>query len=106
MEKTLTVVFCAFLLILPCVQGMSIFGKNRCRCPGRGARTVDVRSIVRVEIYPISFTCDKVDVIVTMKSRKQICIDPFSQIGKKIMDTAYKKKSKLLTAKRMETETV
>uniref|UniRef100_A0A8C5PEQ0 Chemokine interleukin-8-like domain-containing protein n=1 Tax=Leptobrachium leishanense TaxID=445787 RepID=A0A8C5PEQ0_9ANUR len=55
------------------LPGMSIFGKQRCRCNGRLVNGLDPKSITRFGVFPPGSICDKVDIIVTMKSRKQIC---------------------------------
>uniref|UniRef100_A0A8C5PHS5 Chemokine interleukin-8-like domain-containing protein n=1 Tax=Leptobrachium leishanense TaxID=445787 RepID=A0A8C5PHS5_9ANUR len=64
---------------------MSIFGKQRCRCNGRLVNGLDPKSITRFEVFPPGSICDKVDIIVTMKSRKQICVNPISKMVKNIL---------------------
>uniref|UniRef100_A0A8C5PIL5 Chemokine interleukin-8-like domain-containing protein n=1 Tax=Leptobrachium leishanense TaxID=445787 RepID=A0A8C5PIL5_9ANUR len=78
------------LLVIPddryiAVPGMSIFGKQRCRCNGRLVNGLDPKSITRFGVFPPGSICDKVDIIVTMKSGKQICVNPNSKMVKNIL---------------------
>uniref|UniRef100_A0A8C5QNJ6 Chemokine interleukin-8-like domain-containing protein n=1 Tax=Leptobrachium leishanense TaxID=445787 RepID=A0A8C5QNJ6_9ANUR len=67
------------------IPGMSILGKQQCRCNGRLVNGVDPKSITRFEVFPPGSICDKVDIIVTMKSGKQICVNPKSKMVKNIL---------------------
>ncbi|CAH2301490.1 C-X-C motif chemokine 10-like [Pelobates cultripes] len=92
MGKAFLAIFCSLLLILTCAQGLSIFGSQRCRCNGRGANAVIVKSMARLEIFPISASCDKLDIIATMKSGTQICLNPYSKMVKAMIANVTKKK--------------
>uniref|UniRef100_A0A8C5N0W2 Chemokine interleukin-8-like domain-containing protein n=1 Tax=Leptobrachium leishanense TaxID=445787 RepID=A0A8C5N0W2_9ANUR len=72
------------------VPGMSIFGKQRCRFNGRLVNGVDPKSITRFEVFPPGSICDKVDITVTMKSGKQICVNPNSKMVKNILSGSTK----------------
>uniref|UniRef100_A0A8C5PJ59 Chemokine interleukin-8-like domain-containing protein n=1 Tax=Leptobrachium leishanense TaxID=445787 RepID=A0A8C5PJ59_9ANUR len=66
---------CSPLLLFPTSPSLSPCSPIllRCRCKGRLLNGLDPRSITRFEVFPPGSICDKVDIIVTMKSRKQIC---------------------------------
>ncbi|XP_074848136.1 C-X-C motif chemokine 11-like [Carettochelys insculpta] len=77
-----SVTFLSLLLLLAAVlvQGMLTSSKGRCLCVGPGAPAILPKHIAKVEIYGQSSSCEKVEVIVTMKgSRQRKCLNSKSK---------------------------
>ncbi|XP_053317631.1 C-X-C motif chemokine 9-like [Spea bombifrons] len=82
MEKNLVVIFCWLLVVHACVEGMVPLPRRRCRCSGSLANRLNVKEIKRLEVYPLSSICEKMDVIAILKSGKKICLNPHSTMVK------------------------
>ncbi|MEE6460408.1 hypothetical protein FKM82_000957 [Ascaphus truei] len=88
------VIFCSLLLLHACVQGMSIFGRGRCRCRGVTDK-FDLRSFATFEVFKPTTYCDKFEILVTLKkSRKEICLNPDSKSVRRILTEMRKKRAK------------
>ncbi|XP_007651361.1 C-X-C motif chemokine 11 [Cricetulus griseus] len=87
MAIALAVIICATT-----IQGFSVFKRGRCLCIGPLAKAVKMADIETVSILHRSYSCDKVEVIVTLKAQKrQRCLDPNSKQGRLIQAIAEKK---------------
>ncbi|XP_029454387.1 C-X-C motif chemokine 10-like [Rhinatrema bivittatum] len=77
MDRRGALLLCSLLLIAAGIQGLSIGGKRRCLCPGKGSNSVKPQSIQKIEVFPKSSSCEHVEVIITLKkSGKKRCLDP------------------------------
>ncbi|KAE8630962.1 hypothetical protein XENTR_v10001030 [Xenopus tropicalis] len=72
---------------------MSPLGKQRCMCKGRGAERISTQHLKKLEVFPMSFGCDEIEVIVTMKSGSKICLNPQSKFANKLLSALRKKRS-------------
>ncbi|XP_030421093.1 C-X-C motif chemokine 11-like [Gopherus evgoodei] len=59
------------LLAAVLVQGMPTSSRGRCLCVTAGAPSIHPKHIAKVEIYGQSSSCQKIEVIVTLKESKQ-----------------------------------
>ncbi|XP_062873894.1 C-X-C motif chemokine 11-6-like [Trichomycterus rosablanca] len=90
------VIVCVGLLIVH-VQGQARTSVSRCLCRGFGLNHVRLQLIDKVEIYPASPSCDKVEVIVVMKNGKvKKCLNPESKSAKNYIKKALQKRTKLM----------
>ncbi|XP_018409049.1 PREDICTED: C-X-C motif chemokine 10-like [Nanorana parkeri] len=73
------------LLILQCVQGMSPLGRRRCHCLGRLSNSVDVKQIKKLEMFPESSRCEKMEVVAKLRNGEEKCLNPNSKVVKSII---------------------
>ncbi|KAG8454244.1 hypothetical protein GDO86_000764, partial [Hymenochirus boettgeri] len=85
------VILCGLLLFLSCVLGMSPLGKQRCLCRGKNAGRIDVKSLEKLEVFPPSPVCEKIEIIATMKSGYKTCLNPKSKSIQQLMSAVRKK---------------
>ncbi|KAI5278827.1 C-X-C motif chemokine 11 [Manis pentadactyla] len=77
----LAVVLCATVL-----QGFPMFKRGRCLCISPGVKAVRVADIEKATIIYPSNSCNKIEVIITLKARKgQRCLNPKSKQAKVII---------------------
>ncbi|KAK2509277.1 hypothetical protein MC885_003369 [Smutsia gigantea] len=77
----LAVVLCATVL-----QGFPMFKGGRCLCIGPGVKAVRVADIEKATIIYPSNSCNKIEVIITLKAHKgQRCLNPKSKQAKVII---------------------
>ncbi|XP_036384105.1 C-X-C motif chemokine 11-like [Megalops cyprinoides] len=80
------VVFC--LVILVCtshVYGFSIFGgRQDCLCRAWSHR-FHIRLVKRVELYPQTVRCEKVEIVVTLHNKQRRCVNPDSRWAQRYM---------------------
>ncbi|KAL2091982.1 hypothetical protein ACEWY4_011780 [Coilia grayii] len=68
--------------------------RGRCRCQDEGADFIPPKRIERLEVIPSSSSCDKVEIIVTLKNGNgQKCLNPESTFAKNYIQRAIKKRS-------------
>ncbi|OCU00062.1 C-X-C motif chemokine 10 [Xenopus laevis] len=89
-DKALVVIV-GLLVILAYVHGMSPGGKRRCLCKGNGAKRFGLKSLKKVEVFPVSPGCENVEIIATLKSGHLICINPESKTINKLIFAMKKK---------------
>ncbi|XP_004280260.1 C-X-C motif chemokine 11 [Orcinus orca] len=84
MATVLAVIFCATI-----VQGFPMFKGGRCLCTHPGVKAVKVADIEKVSIIYPSNNCDKIEVIITLKTHKgQRCLNTNSKQAKVIIKKA------------------
>ncbi|KAM4050258.1 C-X-C motif chemokine 10-like [Anomaloglossus baeobatrachus] len=99
MYRPVIAVLCWLFLLQSCVQGMSLLGKRRCLCKGIGANHVDLKQVKKLEFFPPSSKCEKMEVIAKFKHDKGgLCLNPDSKLVKSFVQLA-KKKSPNIEAK-------
>ncbi|KAI7812997.1 C-X-C motif chemokine 11-6-like [Triplophysa rosa] len=77
--KTAFIVLACLCLVLE-VKGQSGAPKGRCFCAGKGVNMVLPRKIEKVEIIPPSPSCEKQEIVVTVKNgSEQKCLNPESK---------------------------
>ncbi|ELK16441.1 C-X-C motif chemokine 11 [Pteropus alecto] len=75
MVIVLAVIFCATI-----AQGFPMFKGGRCLCIGPGVKAVKVANIEKVSVIYPSNNCDKIEVIIILKTHKgQRCLNPRSK---------------------------
>ncbi|XP_048338663.1 C-X-C motif chemokine 10-like [Sphaerodactylus townsendi] len=79
MNVVFAVFLCAAILLGTGIQGVPTTGKGRCMCPSTGSN-VHWKHLRKVEIFPASSSCDRVEIIATLKtSGERQCLDPDSR---------------------------
>ncbi|XP_056314196.1 C-X-C motif chemokine 11-6 [Danio aesculapii] len=81
-------------LFLVCLLATQIYGQkkiNRCLCVGKGLDMVLLRNIEKFEIIHPSPSCGKQEIIVTMKSSEQKCLNPESKFTQELIRRALEK---------------
>ncbi|XP_036056256.1 C-X-C motif chemokine 11 [Onychomys torridus] len=89
-----TAIALAVIICATVVQGFSMFKRGRCLCIDPRAKAVKLAAIETVSIIYPSNSCDKVEVIITLKAHKgQICLDPKSKQARLIRQAIERKTS-------------
>ncbi|XP_017656221.1 C-X-C motif chemokine 11 [Nannospalax galili] len=82
----------AVILCTAVVQGVLMFKGGRCLCRGPGMKAVRRANIEKASVIYPSNSCDRVEVIITLKEhRGQRCLDPSSKQGRLIRQYHEKK---------------
>ncbi|XP_006003779.1 C-X-C motif chemokine 10 [Latimeria chalumnae] len=91
--KTATAgVILTLLLSAALTQGALIFGKGRCLCKEKGSNFIQPKLIQKLEVIPVSSYCDRIEIIVTLKTTGQRwCLNPESNRVQKLISTITKK---------------
>ncbi|XP_028737756.2 C-X-C motif chemokine 11 [Peromyscus leucopus] len=88
-----TAIALAVIICATAVQGFSMFKRGRCLCIDHRARAVKLADIETVSVIYPSNSCDKVEVIITLKGHKrQTCLDPKSKQARLIRQAIERKK--------------
>ncbi|XP_003477698.1 C-X-C motif chemokine 11 [Cavia porcellus] len=88
------VIVLAMILSATVVQGFPMFKRGRCLCIGPGLRAVKVADIAKASIIYPSNSCDKIEVIITLKAHKgQRCLNPRSKQAGLIIKQVERKNS-------------
>ncbi|XP_010896850.2 permeability factor 2-like [Esox lucius] len=83
------------LFCLTITEGMSLSGisvEPRCRCIKTESRRVG-NLIAKVEIFPPSPHCKDTEIIATLKTHEDICLDPNAPWVKRFIDKLLAKKN-------------
>ncbi|EHB09524.1 C-X-C motif chemokine 11 [Heterocephalus glaber] len=85
MAIVLAVIFSATI-----VQGFPMFKRGRCLCIGPGLKAVKVADIEKASIIYPSNSCDKIELIITLKAHKgKRCLNPTSKQAGLIIKVGY-----------------
>ncbi|MBZ3888016.1 C-X-C motif chemokine 11, partial [Sciurus carolinensis] len=77
------------------VLGFPMFKGGRCLCIGPGAKAVKLTDIEKASIIYPSNSCDKIEVIATMKKNgEKRCLNPESKAIKNLLKALRKERSK------------
>ncbi|XP_016011532.2 C-X-C motif chemokine 11 isoform X2 [Rousettus aegyptiacus] len=75
-----TVIVLAVILCATIAQGFPMFKGGRCLCIGPGVKAVKVANIEKISVIYPSNNCNKIEVIITLKTHKgQRCLNPKSK---------------------------
>ncbi|KAM4854932.1 C-X-C motif chemokine 11 [Thomomys bottae] len=86
------VIVLAVILFATIVQGFPMLRGGRCLCLPPMAKAVKVAHIEKATIIYPSYSCDKIEVIITLKASKgQLCLDPRSKQASFIIKQIQKK---------------
>ncbi|KAK2845538.1 hypothetical protein Q7C36_010392 [Tachysurus vachellii] len=93
MKSAAVFVLFAGLLILH-VEGQARPSVRRCLCLGPAANAVRLQLVDKFEVFPVSASCENVEVIVTLKNGAgKKCLNPNSGFTQKYIMTALKKRN-------------
>ncbi|XP_060103451.1 C-X-C motif chemokine 10-like [Heteronotia binoei] len=79
MNKVFAVFLCAAIFLGTGVQGIPTSGKGRCICQSTGSNVIPRKPWGKVEMYAASASCDRVEIILTLKTGEQRCLNPASR---------------------------
>ncbi|XP_054846353.1 C-X-C motif chemokine 10-like [Eublepharis macularius] len=81
MNKAFVVFLCTAVLLGTGIQGILTSGRGRCICPSPGSNFIPRKPLEKVEVYAVSASCDRVEIIVTLKQTgEQQCLNPGSKV--------------------------
>ncbi|XP_004647484.2 C-X-C motif chemokine 11 [Octodon degus] len=84
----------AVILSATIVQAFPMFRSGRCLCIGPGLKAVKVADIKKASIIYPSNSCDKIEIIITLKAHKgQQCLNPRSKQAGLIIKQVKRKNS-------------
>ncbi|XP_066430501.1 C-X-C motif chemokine 11-6-like [Eleutherodactylus coqui] len=87
MYRPVIVLLCSLLLLHSCVQGMSPLARRRCLCRGPGANAVALKQLKKLQVFPLSSKCEKMEVIAIMKNGLgEKCLNPYSKFVKRVIE--------------------
>ncbi|XP_063281388.1 C-X-C motif chemokine 10-like [Pelobates fuscus] len=77
MESKRLITICVLLVSASLIEGMAAPHRGRrCLC-SQSTTNINIKAVSKMEIFPVSSTCEKIEVVVTMKrSKKTKCISP------------------------------
>ncbi|XP_066566743.1 C-X-C motif chemokine 11-6 [Amia ocellicauda] len=88
--KTAAVVVLAVLLVAD-IEGMPSMNKLRCRCADAGVDFIPPRQIEKLEMFPTTSTCERVEIVITLKDNAgKKCLNPTSNFAKNFVKRALK----------------
>ncbi|XP_054846158.1 C-X-C motif chemokine 11-like [Eublepharis macularius] len=86
---TLLLLLCAFVTI----QGMPTSKRQRCLCRGKDLPSVQIHRIAEAEFHRPSASCDREELIVTLKPKgRKKCLNVNLEQGRIIKEAIMKKK--------------
>ncbi|KAK3538772.1 hypothetical protein QTP86_015900 [Hemibagrus guttatus] len=92
MKSAAVFVVFACLLILH-VEGQASVSVRRCLCQGPVANAVRLQRVEKIEMFPVSASCENVEIIVTLKNGAgKKCLNPESEFTQKYIKAALEKK--------------
>ncbi|XP_053450742.1 C-X-C motif chemokine 10 [Nycticebus coucang] len=95
MKQSAILIFCLIVLTLNGTQGMPQARSVRCVCITISNRSVNPRSLEKLEIIPASHFCPHVEIIATVKKTKEKrCLNPESKAVKNLLKAVSKDRSK------------
>ncbi|XP_056312957.1 C-X-C motif chemokine 11-6 [Danio aesculapii] len=84
--KTLAAFLLLACLIAGKVNGQDNTSRGRCFCADKGINMVLMKNIEKVEIFPPSPSCNKNEIVVTLKNRAgQKCLNPESKFTQNVV---------------------
>ncbi|XP_020844113.1 C-X-C motif chemokine 11 [Phascolarctos cinereus] len=94
MSLKVLAILLAIVLSSAAVHGFLMFRGSRCLCRSSRVESVNPENIKKVSIIFPSGSCDKKEIIVTLKrGMAQMCLNPESKQGKLILKRIIKKNS-------------
>ncbi|XP_034044853.1 interleukin-8 [Thalassophryne amazonica] len=80
-----TVVLLAFLTITEGMSLRSLGAEQRCRCILTEDKTSIISHIQKVELIPASSHCEETEIIATLKTGEEVCLDSQALWVKKVI---------------------
>ncbi|XP_014348613.1 C-X-C motif chemokine 11-like [Latimeria chalumnae] len=90
MKGTAAAVILALILSAIVTEGLPALGRGRCLCTAKGLPVVP-RRIEKLEVFPPSTSCEKLEVIATVKAGKKTCLNPNSKRVQSVLAKIAKK---------------
>ncbi|XP_041109146.1 C-X-C motif chemokine 10-like [Polyodon spathula] len=85
MHSTTGVIFLTLVLSATLVHGMKL-PNTRCICIDAGKNSIHTNQIEKLEVFPMSPKCDRIEIVVTLKeTNKKLCLNPDSKQVKRIL---------------------
>uniref|UniRef100_A0A3B3REW9 C-X-C motif chemokine n=1 Tax=Paramormyrops kingsleyae TaxID=1676925 RepID=A0A3B3REW9_9TELE len=73
--------------------GMAIVSNGRCLCIDDGVNFIKPANIEKIEVHSPSFSCQKMEIIVTMKNgEERKCLNPESKFAKNFIKNSQRQK--------------
>ncbi|KAF7485614.1 C-X-C motif chemokine 10 [Marmota monax] len=95
MNQSAVFIFCLIFLTLSGTQGMPLSRTTRCNCIQISNRSVNPKSLEKLELIPASESCPCVEIIATMKkSGEKRCLNPESKAIKNLLKALRNERSK------------
>ncbi|KAM5191773.1 interleukin-8-like [Mantella aurantiaca] len=90
MKATMTIlaVLSVFLVCITLSEGRTLISAQelRCQCIKKESKQISAKHFLTLEVIPKGPHCRHVEVIATMKSGLQVCLEPTATWVKKIID--------------------
>uniref|UniRef100_A0A3B3RFC4 C-X-C motif chemokine n=1 Tax=Paramormyrops kingsleyae TaxID=1676925 RepID=A0A3B3RFC4_9TELE len=85
-EAAVVIVACVHFPLILLSLGMAIVSNGRCLCIDDGVNFIKPANIEKIEVHSPSFSCQKMEIIVTMKNgEERKCLNPESKFKKYIL---------------------
>uniref|UniRef100_UPI00398E4B51 interleukin-8-like n=1 Tax=Pristiophorus japonicus TaxID=55135 RepID=UPI00398E4B51 len=83
--KTQTLFLLATIVICLAADGLCIGNPSRCKCTKASSKFIHPRNYQHVDIFPRGSYCRKVEIIITLKNEKIVCVNPQTQWVKRVI---------------------
>ncbi|XP_067899091.1 interleukin-8-like [Heterodontus francisci] len=91
-SKASVTVFSVIALCLVFADALPRLSKQRrCRCISQAEELQSSMRISNVKIFFSHELCPNIEIIVNLQNRRRVCLNPASEIGKKMIDLMRKK---------------
>ncbi|NP_001108412.1 C-X-C motif chemokine 10 [Equus przewalskii] len=95
MNQSAVLILCLIFLTLSGTQGIPLSRTARCTCINISDRPIPPRSLEKLEMIPASQSCQRVEIIATMKKNgEKRCLNPESKTVKNLLKAISKQRSK------------
>uniref|UniRef100_A0A3B3RDW0 Chemokine interleukin-8-like domain-containing protein n=1 Tax=Paramormyrops kingsleyae TaxID=1676925 RepID=A0A3B3RDW0_9TELE len=74
------------------VEGMAIVSTGWCLCIDDGVNFIKPANIEKIEMYSPNSSCEKLEIIVTMKNGEEKCLNPESKFAKNFIKNSQRRK--------------
>ncbi|XP_025945955.1 C-X-C motif chemokine 10-like [Apteryx rowi] len=90
MNKTLVLGLSLMFVIFTAIQGDLVSRGGECLCIEKGSNFVHPKFLQKIELFPKSPVCERIEIIATMKrTGKRRCLNPDSKQVKSLMKTFF-----------------
>ncbi|XP_025959343.1 C-X-C motif chemokine 10-like [Dromaius novaehollandiae] len=90
MNKAFVLVLCFMFVVFTAIEGDLVSRGGECLCIQKGSNFVYPKLLQKIELFPKSAACERIEIIATMKQTgKKRCLNPDSKQVKFLMKTFF-----------------
>ncbi|KAG7481354.1 hypothetical protein MATL_G00065800 [Megalops atlanticus] len=81
MRSMFVLFLCTALMVTTIIEAHPMSNSQRCLCEGTTQASVAVSNVQAYKVYPESLACDRIEILVQLKTGRVVCLNPNSKIG-------------------------